>query len=299
MATHSRQARSTLHCRTLWVLLFAVTLVGCGTQFIYNRAEWLAATYIGSQVSLDATQSRAMRASLGDFFDWHRSSELPRYADFLERLAVDAERGFTAARLDSARIEVEGFVKDAAARSAPGVARWAASLSSKQFDEFLASLGEDDDELREEYCGDPADGAKRRDKGTIKAIETWTGRLSSAQRTLVKERLASIEPTGCAWAAARVRSRTEFRTMIETHKDASDYVQVVSRFLTQPEVRWTPEYRIAFERNRGIVIDMLADLNATLEPEQRERAARKLRDYARDFRELASQPTRAVRTAGR
>jgi hypothetical protein len=276
------------------VLLFAVTLIGCGTQLIYNRVPWLAATYIGNQVSMDSTQARALRAGLDDFFRWHRINELPRYADFLDRLARDLEKPTSYAAVDAARVEIESFVRESALRSAPAAARWSASLTPAQLDEFLASLGEDDEDLREEYCNpDIAKNNERREKGVLKAIEGWTGKLTLEQRALVRARLALIEPTGCAWVDARIRSRGEFRALVVKYRNSPELPQAMSRFLAEPGERWDPGYRSAYERNRTTVINMLVDLHNTLEPKQRDRATARLESYARDFRELAAEGSRA------
>jgi Family of unknown function (DUF6279) len=280
--------------RVAALLLIAVTLIGCGTQLIYNRVPWLAATYIGNQVSMDSSQSRALRAGLDDFFRWHRSNELPRYADFLDRLARDLQTPTTFAAVDGARIEIETFVRDSALRSAPAAARWSASLTTAQLDEFLASLAEDDDEAREEYCNpDVVKNNERREKGTIKAIEGWTGKLTSGQRALVRSRLAAIEPTGCAWVDARIKSRGEFRALVAKYRNSPELNEAMSRFLAEPGERWEPSYRSAYERNRTTVINMLVDLHNTLEPKQRDRATARLESYARDFRELAADGARA------
>jgi hypothetical protein len=292
MAADSRQARRGFHGRVVWLLLFAVTVSGCGTQFIYNRLEWISATYIGNQVSLDDAQSAQLRGALREFFAWHRSRELPRYADFLERLARDARSPLTAAQIDAARITVEGFVRDATLKSAPEASRWLASLNASQLDEFFANLGDDDGELRDEYCGDPATVLRRREREVIKSLEKWTGRMLREQRDLVRARLATIEPTGCAWVEARVRSRGEFRALIDQQRSSGDFATRVGRFLSQPEERWAPQYREAYERNRTVIVTMLADLHAAMGDEQRERVVVKLENYARDCRELSASPER-------
>jgi hypothetical protein len=276
------------------VLLIAVTLIGCGTQLIYNRVPWLAATYIGNQVSMDSTQSRALRAGLDEFFRWHRTTELPRYAGFLDRLARDLQKPTSFAAVDAARIEIESFVRDSALRSAPAAARWSASLTTAQLDEFLASLAEDDEDLREEYCNpDVSKNNERREKGVLKAIEGWTGKLRPEQRELVRARLALIEPTGCAWVDARIRSRSDFRALVLKYRNSPELTEAMSRFLAEPGDRWDPGYRSAYERNRTTVIGMLVDLHNTLEPKQRDRATARLESYAQDFRELAADSSRA------
>jgi Family of unknown function (DUF6279) len=286
----SRQPWPRFHGRIAALLLFAVTLVACGTQFLYNRAGWLATTYVRNQVSLDDAQIDALRVDVDAFFRWHRTNELPRYVEFLKKMSRDVLGPLSAQSIDAARTSVEQFVRDAAAQLAPGAARWAATLSPAQFDEFLVSLGEDDSDLREEYCDDPEKRAKRRVREVTKAIEDWTGRLSKEQRALIRARLDTLAPTGCAWVDARIRSRVAFRELVEQHRSSTDYVARVAGFLTDPESRWPPGYREPYERNRNTIVAMLADLHAMLTTEQRSRIANELADYAQDFRELARQP---------
>ncbi len=255
--------------------------------------------YLSRQVSLDERQSQQMRGALREFFAWHRSRELPRYADFLERLSREVRAPLTAQQIDSARLVVEGFVRDATIKSAPEAARWLGSFNSVQLDEFFDNLGDEDGELRKEYCGDPADVVRRREREVIKSLEKWTGRLTREQRDLVRARLSTIEPTGCAWVEARIRSRMELRTLIERERTSPDFATQIARFLSQPEERWAPQYRAAYERNRTVVIAMLAELHALLDPEQRARVAEKLEGYARDFRELAAAAAQAPAAAKR
>src|ERR1044071_7467631 len=68
--------------RLLAVLLLAVSAAGCA-KLMYNRLDMLAAWYIGDLVSLDEQQRSDLRAWLGQTLQWHRASELSRYASFL------------------------------------------------------------------------------------------------------------------------------------------------------------------------------------------------------------------------
>ena len=53
---------------------------------MYNRLDTLAAWYVGNLVSLDDQQRSNLRAWLAQTLEWHRESELGRYAQFLREL---------------------------------------------------------------------------------------------------------------------------------------------------------------------------------------------------------------------
>ena len=69
-----------------------VVLAGCGSRFVVHRLDWISHDHLSNQVMLDEEQSRTLQAELDGFFDWHRHTELPRYARFLDRMASDAVR---------------------------------------------------------------------------------------------------------------------------------------------------------------------------------------------------------------
>ncbi len=268
----------------------AIALAGCGTQLIYNRLDAVMHLYVSTQVSLRDSQSAGLRAALRELLDWHRRSELPKYAQFAETLAADAAAPLGRARLDRARLDIEALWRDSVARSAPDAARWLAQLQPAQLTELFTSLGEDDAELREEYCDDP-EPVRRRERETSlrESLEDWVGRLDPAQRRLVGERAARLESTGCGWAGNRVRFREEMRRTIEGRSALADYPGTLTRLLMRPEAQWDAAYRASFDANREIIVDLLADLDATLQPRQRRRLIEKLSGYARDFRELAAE----------
>lgn len=267
------------------------TLGSCGTQFVYNRLDWLTHYYLSSQVSLDGTQSRELRNRLDRFFAWHRRSELPRYATFLDRMAHDAARPVSVAQLESGRREVEDFVREAVVHGAPDAARWLNELRQAQLDELFDSLAKEQREQREENC--EADLAERRVKSAdrfIDNVEKWTGDLTSGQRRMIESRLAAFDSDACEEVSSREKSRVEFRALVERYQGTPEFAERIAEFLTRPEARGDAEYRRRFEADRARFIQLLADINHSLTPAQRARTAERLRVYARDLRELAAEP---------
>ncbi len=299
MRSHSEVGAKQPSRPVLTGLLVAVALVtGCSAQFLYNRLDSLVYLYVKTQVSLEDLQAAELRGSLRSFLEWHRSSELPRYADFAQSLARDAARPLGRARIDQARLEIERLWRDAVERGGPEAARFLAGLRPSQRAELFASLGKDDDELREEYCETPAaKRLERQQRGFTRAAERWVGPLTAAQKQLVTARLAALAPTSCGWAENRIRVRSALHELVERSSADTDYVQAVTRLLSRPEEYWDPAYRAAFDANRDAIIDLLAELDARLTERQRARLAEQLTGYARDFRLLAT--SAATATAAR
>jgi hypothetical protein len=273
---------------TVLAVACAACLAAC-TGLVYDRLDTLTYWYFSSRVDLAEGQSAQLRSALNELFAWHRSSELPRYATFLETLAADSLEPLSRERIDRARTEVEALWSDFATRAAPSGAAWLASLDASQLEAFFAAFAKDDAKSREEFCdADPSRQCREREKSFIRSVESWTGRLSEVQRELVREGLGGMSPNACAWVDNRVQYRAAFRQLIEEGAQAPDFPQRIAQFLAEPASQWTPAYREQFERNRDTIVDVLARLDAALTADQRRRRADRMREFARDFRRLAA-----------
>ena len=143
--------------RLLCVLLLAAGATGCA-KLVYNRLDSLAAWYVGSLVSLDDQQSSNLRAWLAQTLEWHRESELGRYAAFLRELSSEVAQPASRADYQRALDRVEGFATDFSAQTAPQAAHLLLELSPAQVEEFLANL----EEKSNERSADSRDGNPRR-----------------------------------------------------------------------------------------------------------------------------------------
>jgi hypothetical protein len=101
--------------RLLCVLLLAVGATGCA-KLVYNRLDSLAAWYVGSLVSLDDQQRSDLRVWLAQTLEWHRESELGRYAAFLRELSSEVAQ--PASRADYHGVDRVG-IRDGLRRALP------------------------------------------------------------------------------------------------------------------------------------------------------------------------------------
>jgi hypothetical protein len=276
--------------RRLVAAVALLALAACGPQFFYNRLDWLTHYYLASQVSLDVSQASVLRANLREFMVWHRHSELPRYAAFLDRFADATAAPLEFRQLESARLEIEGFVSDAVVQGAPDTARWLKALRPEQVDELFASFAEHEIEKRNEHCNaSPAERRAHTTRRFVDKVEDWTGSLRVSQRELIATRLASFEGDACLNLSIQQHSRIEFRALVDAHRGQPDFAARIVAFMTHPEVRWEANYRRAFEANRTRFMQLIVDLDHTLTPVQRSRAVQRMRGFATDLRELAAE----------
>jgi hypothetical protein len=267
--------------RALVVCAFVIS--GCGSGFVYNRLDWLSHYYVSSQVTLDRPQSRALQADLDDFFEWHRRSELPRYAQFLDRMANEAGRPVSVAQLDAGQREFDAFMRTSVAHASPDAARWLDGLRHVQVDELFASLAEKDRKARMENCDAPP--TERREKSArrfLDRVEEWTGDLSRPQRELILARYEALGRDECEESGARERLHVEFHALVDRYRSTPEFAGRIADFVARRPVD-------AADRER--FMRLLADINHSLTLEQREQTIAHLRLYAREMRGLAAEAT--------
>ncbi|HZF27232.1 MAG TPA: DUF6279 family lipoprotein [Steroidobacteraceae bacterium] len=276
--------------RASWLVLLCLTLIGgCTAQFLYNRLNFLIPWYLGGHVSLDDSQEAELKSAIAALTAWHRSSQLARYSAFMRSVAVEIEQPVNRDQIEQASHTVEGFWVDIIRELTPDAARWLQSLSPAQVDELLASFTEDDEDSRDEECTAPSEKQlERRTKGITRAVKYWAGALNDTQQALVAAAAKDLHPTGCDWLESRAHWRDELKRALATHGDTQARDSAVRALLLDPRPSWTQAYRSGFEANRGRIIDLMAELDATWTPEQRKAIQAKLRKLAGDLDQLTA-----------
>jgi len=273
--------------RLLFVLLLAVSAAGCA-KFMYNRLDTLAAWYIGDLVSLDDQQRADVRAWLGQTLQWHRTSELGRYATFLREFSANFAQPSGRETFQRALDRVEGFVGDFAAQTAPQATRLLLELSPAQVEELLANLEEKSDERSEDERDAIRDGTwkAKQIKTTQRQLKRWTGSISDEQKRLVDETMQRIQPTTLEWLESQRHWRAALREAFSNRDTAEERIL---QLLREPDLQWTAQYKTKETSNREQFLSLLTALDASLTPAQRERMQRELTTLAERLEALTEE----------
>ena len=96
------------------VLALVIVLTGCTSTFVYNRLDTLVAWYLEGLVTLDQRQRADLRQWLDETLDWHRDSELKRYAHFVRDLAQQSVNGADRTTFEQAENQFREFTANVA-----------------------------------------------------------------------------------------------------------------------------------------------------------------------------------------
>lgn len=278
--------------RLLCVLLLAAGAAGCA-KLVYNRLDTLAAWYVGNLVSLDDEQRSTLRNWLAQTLEWHRESELGRYAKFLREFAAEVAHPSSRANYQQALDRVEGFAADFTAQTAPEAARLLMELSPAQVEEFLANLEKKSNERSQDDRDAIREGTWQANqvKNTQRQVKRWTGAITEEQKLLVREMSQHIQPTTPEWLESQRRWRTALGDALEdamrdaiSNRDTAQ--ERILQLLREPDTQWTPQYKTKETSNREQMLSLLTALDASLTAAQRERMQRELTNLAEQLEAL-------------
>ncbi len=273
--------------------LLLVFLAGCSAvKTGYNSAPTLIYWWLDGYVDFNETQDKPVRDSLAALHAWHRQQELPAYADLLQRMQQLAGGSVSAELVCTFSNQVRQHMQRLSERSAAGLARVVPTLQDEQLRALAQKLEKNNQKWREEWLdGTPAELLERRLEQTVDRYEDFYGRLSEAQKTLLRQRLAASSFDARASWAERLRRQQDLLRVFQEHRGAerpahvqAEMLALLQRQLDSPE----PAYRARFERLLTEGCQTLALLHNSASAAQRQHLAERLRGYEADFRTLAA-----------
>jgi hypothetical protein len=263
----------------------AALLAGCtALRLAYDNADTYLLFRAKSYLDLDAKGSDELDERIDEFFAWHRRTALPQYARLSEEAAKRVTRGLSREDLvwgyDSVVAHARQSLRFAAERVAPLLDR----LTPQQVTHMEKRFAEDNRKFAREYLrGSEAERRKRRARRLEERLEDWVGNLSRVQAEKVRQFSERTPLYDELRAKDRQRMQAEFVDMIrkrEAQKRLPDWIANWERGRD-------PAHLAASERFRQEYLALLLELDKTLAPEQRNRAAANFRRYAEDFTVLA------------
>lgn len=266
----------------------AFGLAGCGLGILYPRLDALVGFYLQGLVSLDRAQSEQLERTLAGNLEWHRRSELSRYAVFLRDMAASIEDG--AGRNDwiEAGRRTEQYFRAIFEQAAPGYTALAATLTDAQVAELLENLEHADEETWRKFARrSPAERDARREKQLIRTLERFTGPLDAAQRAVVRDHVEDSPSFMPQWRENRRLWRQALAATLARRDAGAEFESRMFVLVARPDELWTPQYRAAIERRRESLADLMATIDATLTARQRAAARQQFLALADEVQGLA------------
>lgn len=278
--------RVTIAIATL-LLMSGCSIVRLG----YDHAPLLTWWWLDSYVDFNREQAPHAKQAIHQWFDWHRSAQIPEYADWLAAIRSQIDVPVTSAQVCQWSDELQNIIAPAFDRavllSVPVVLR----LGDAQWRYLEQRYTKSNDELRRDFLQpDPEDRRRAAIKRAVKRIENLYGKISKEQKRLI---VASIEASPFnpeMWMVERQRRQQETLSALRqlaAEPIASEQAAITLRRLIEHTHRSDDsDYRAYQLRLAGHTCEFIARMHNSTTPIQRQHADDKLKGWEMDLRAL-------------
>ncbi len=263
-------------------------------RFAYNRAPELVYWWLDGYADFDDAQKPRVRRAIGDWFAWHRRTQLTDYADLLARGEAEALADTTPERACQWWGDLNQRVDAAAERMVVPAADLLLTLTPEQIAHIERRYAHFNDDFRDDYLQpDPADRERATEKRTVERAEMLYGRLDARQRALIRQMLAESPFDPELWFAERRYRQQEalqmMRQIVNEHASREEAQVLLRSYFAHMKQSPREAYRAYADQLARFNCGFAARLHNQTTTAQRQTAARKLRGWEGDLRALAAE----------
>lgn len=275
----------------LAVLVISVSTSGCTTKLAYDFLDWGLYWELKDYVKFTRDQRFRVKDEISQLIDWHRSEELPQYADQLEKLSKQLKSGITVEQLEASYNYLKDSWQRIVIKTLPAAVDIISNLNDEQVNDFLKMLIEKEgDDAKKIEKGTHVRTVKKREAYVSKKIVDVIGKLNEDQKSLIAQWALSMKPTQELSLAQAIQWRTRMQTVLAERHNEQQLENNLMVLFANPEQLRSASYRRVIEKNKRLIMQLLFDLNRTLTNQQRSKLIKKLQSYINDFRDLSGRP---------
>jgi len=269
-------------------------LAGCSmVKLGYNNLPEVAYWWLDGYLDFSDAQAPRAREALARVQQWHRTQELPRYAQLLREAEAQVGGEVTAAQVCSLAAQGRDRIEVLSQQTAPALAALAQDMTDEQLEHLAKRQARSNEKFRKEWVSPSlAERREQRVRRLVERFETAYGRLEEPQRAVLRQKveLSTYDPQrALAERVARQADLRQVMRQIRSLPAASDEARLLAaglmqRMLDSPDEAHRRRQEAWLSENCALIA---AVHNATT-PTQREHASRRLRGWQRDFTELGA-----------
>lgn len=279
--------------RIIGVLLLALGLTSCtAVKLGYNTLAEVSYWWLDGYFDFNERQAPQVREDLARLHRWHRTNELPRYADLLSKMEHLAQTDAAPEQVCALFSEVRGHLVTLMDRAEPALTVMALESTAAQVDALQRKYAKKNAEFRREWIELPAAERRRaRFKQVLERSESFYGPLDAPQRDAIRQHVerSSFDPE--VSLAEQLRRQQAvlalFNRIVRNHPPLSEVRTELHRLMRDQLDSPDRAYRAYAENLQNEGCRSVAALHAVTTAPQRSKAAERLRAYASDARELA------------
>lgn len=276
--------------------LLVLQLAACSSVRVgYNSGPLLAWWWLDGYVDFSRDHAPLAQQGIDRWFEWHRATQLPVYADLLAPAAQDMLEPVTAAQACRWHARLRDALAPALDRAVEIAADLVPTLGEAQLRHIEQRYAKRNDEMRSDFLQpDPAVRQRESVRRTVERVERVYGRLEEAQKLVIATGVAASPFDPERWLADRERRQRDtlaiLRELVATGADRDQRLAGLRTLALRLERSPHPDHRAYQARLAEYNCDFAARIHNATTPEQRRKAHDTLKGWEDDFRSLAASP---------
>jgi Family of unknown function (DUF6279) len=277
------------HSRLILILCSFFLLGGCTTKVAYNFLDWAVAWKVQRLVPLDGELRQQAKTAIGEFHLWHRQTQLPQYATYLDELKIrlNADSPLTAEDIHAETDKVQLLLDQSLTFSLPYAVKLLGKLDQADTNELLKNIAEERDEYIDEYVDITLKKQiKKRNQEFIVYFKQWLSAPEPSQKAKIEAWAKTMEPYEQATAKQQLLWETRLAEVLKHRQNPEALEQGLNELMFYRTDNWDTQLQGIMDRNQQKTYSLIADLLNHLTTKQRRHLNKKLTDLAQTFREL-------------
>ena len=276
--------------------LLVLLLAGCSSVRLgYNSGPTLAWWWLDGYVDFSREHAPLAQQGIERWFEWHRGTQLPEYADLLAAAGPALLEPSTPAQACRWQARIRDALSPALDRAIVIAADLVPTLGEAQLRHIEQRYAKGNDEMRGDFLQpDPAERARESVKRVVERAERLYGRLDEPQRRVIAAGVALSPFDPEAWLADRQRRQRDtlavLRELLATRADRDQRLAALRMLAVRAERSPQPEYRAYQTRLAEYNCGFAAQIHNATTPEQRRKARDTVKGWEEDLRALVASP---------
>lgn len=263
-------------------------VAGCSTRFVYNQLDWLAPWYLEDYVTIENYQQDAFSDSLDSVLDWHRATQLTRYADFLAQLSVETQSAVSEERVAEHFVQLDDFIETLFNQFGAEFSPLIAQMNAQQQAELVENLTDKNQDYYEDsvLIGEVESKQKSRER-VEDFLDDWLDDLTPNQKQMIQQWSADLHWLAPGFYQNRQAWQAHLKKLF-AENNLDNAIQIEAMFQDRRQF-WRDELKQQFAHNQRVTAQFISQLINSLDSEQKQSLVKNLKQYEADFRLLASQ----------
>jgi Family of unknown function (DUF6279) len=276
-------------------MLALMLLCACSAMKVaYNQAPDLAYWWLDGYFDLNEQQTPKARDALAKLLAWHRSSELPKVAMWLQKGQALTPGEISSAQACDMWEDTRTLYFAIVERALPAAAELAPTLTPEQLAQLQRKYQKSNDEYTRDYiAGNATQRSAKRLKQAIERSEMLYGKLEAAQIAAIEQAISASSFDAAISFKERQQRQKESLEMLTSLAAAkaspASALTTLRAYVARTSGSPDPTYRAYSDKMRKESCDAFAAVHASTTAAQRAKAAQTLKGYEQDVRTLAAQ----------